>query len=135
MLTHNYTGYPMIRQAREMVANGELGAIRVVQAEYPQDWLTEPIERTGQKQAAWRTDPARSGAGGSIGDIGTHAYNLATLRHRPASRTASPPISTASSRAARLDDNAHILLRFAERRPRQRACSGRARSRPATRTG
>ncbi len=79
VLTHNYTGYPMVRQAREMIANGELGDIRVVQAEYPQDWLTEAVEQTGQKQAAWRTDPAQSGVGGSTGDIGTHAYNLAAF--------------------------------------------------------
>jgi len=76
-LTHNYTGYPMVRQARAMVAAGELGTIRVVQAEYPQDWLAEKAEDTGLKQAEWRTDPARSGAGGCIGDIGTHAFNLA----------------------------------------------------------
>eukprot|EP01035_Chromulina_nebulosa_P058277 gene58277-79803_t len=76
ILTHNYTGYPMVRQAREMVKSGELGEIRLVQMEYPQDWLTEPLEQTGQKQAAWRTDPKQSGAGGSTGDIGTHAYNL-----------------------------------------------------------
>jgi predicted dehydrogenase len=63
VLTHNYTGYPMVRQAREMVQGGELGRIRVVQVEYPQDWLTdEPLEQTGMKQAGWRTDPARSGA-------------------------------------------------------------------------
>ena len=60
-----------------MVASGDLGEIRLVQMEYPQDWLTEPVEQIGQKQAAWRTDPKRSGAGGSTGDIGTHAYNLA----------------------------------------------------------
>ncbi len=83
ILTHNYTGYPMIRQAREMVADGELGKIRLVQVEYAQDWLTEPLEQSGQKQAAWRTDPARSGAGGSTGDIGTHAYQPRPLRHRP----------------------------------------------------
>lgn len=77
VVTHNYTGYPMVRQARAMVANGELGEIRLVQAEYLQDWLTERLEAGGQKQAAWRTDPARSGVGGCIGDIGTHAYNLA----------------------------------------------------------
>ncbi|MCX5493110.1 Gfo/Idh/MocA family oxidoreductase [Kaistia dalseonensis] len=77
-VTHNYTGYPMIRQARAMVAAGELGEIRLVQAEYPQDWLTEKAEADpNNKQAGWRTDPARSGAGGCIGDIGTHAYNLA----------------------------------------------------------
>ena len=75
-LTHNYTGYPMVRQAREMVLAGELGALRVIQAEYAQDWLSTPLERTGQKQAEWRTDPARSGPGGSLGDIGTHAHNL-----------------------------------------------------------
>ena len=79
ILTHNYTGYPMIRQAREMVAGGELGEIRLVQVEYAQDWLTENIEATGQKQAGWRTDPAQSGAGGSTGDIGTHAFNLASF--------------------------------------------------------
>ena len=76
-VTHNYTGYPLVRQARDMVRSGELGDIRVVQVEYPQDWLTENLEATGQKQAEWRTDPARSGGGGCIGDIGTHAYNLA----------------------------------------------------------
>jgi predicted dehydrogenase len=75
-VTHNYTGYPMIRQARAMIAAGELGDLRVVQAEYAQDWLTERLEATGQKQASWRTDPKRSGAG-ALGDIGTHAYNLA----------------------------------------------------------
>src|SRR5215207_3215252 len=75
-LTHNYSGYPMIRQARAMVAAGELGDIRVVQGEYPQDWLTTDLEKSGQKQAAWRTDPARTGAGGCVGDIGTHTYQL-----------------------------------------------------------
>src|SRR5690606_8404537 len=69
ILTHNYTGYPMIRQAREMIAAGDLGEIRVVKVEYAQDWLTEDVESTGQKQAGWRTDPERSGAGGSTGDI------------------------------------------------------------------
>ena len=75
-VTHNYTGYPMIRQARAMITAGELGDLRVVQVEYAQDWLTERLEATGQKQASWRTDPKRSGAG-ALGDIGTHAYNLA----------------------------------------------------------
>ena len=79
VLTHNYTGYPMVRQARAMVAAGELGQMRVVQVEYPQDWLTEKIEDTGQKQAVWRTDPKRAGAGGCLGDIGTHAYNIASF--------------------------------------------------------
>ncbi|NBB82031.1 MAG: Gfo/Idh/MocA family oxidoreductase, partial [Alphaproteobacteria bacterium] len=77
VLTHNYTGYPMVRQARALVADGAIGTIRLVQVEYAQDWLSEAVEATGMKQADWRTDPARSGAGGCIGDIGTHAYNLA----------------------------------------------------------
>ena len=100
LLTHNYTGYPLVRQARELVKSGALGKIRVVQAEYPQDWLTLPAD-PGNKQAAWRTDPKRSGAGGAIGDIGTHAYNLAALRHRPQDRRRSAPTSSPSSRAAR----------------------------------
>jgi predicted dehydrogenase len=76
-VTYNYSGYPLVRHARSMVQGGELGAIRIVQVEYPQDWLADPLEATGQKQADWRTDPARSGAGGCVGDIGTHAYQLA----------------------------------------------------------
>ena len=79
VLTHNYTGYPMIRQAREMVQSGKLGAIRLVQAEYPQAWLSTKLEDTGQKQAGWRTDPSRSGLGGCVGDIGTHAFNLGSF--------------------------------------------------------
>src|SRR5690606_28996088 len=77
VLTHNYTGYPMVRQAREMIAKGELGDLRVVQVEYAQDWLSEPLEQTGAKGAVWRTDPTQSGLGGATGDIGTHAFNLA----------------------------------------------------------
>ncbi len=77
-LTHNYTGYPLVRRMREMVRNGELGEIRLVQVEYPQDWLTGPTETTGNKQAEWRVDPKRSGAGGALGDIGTHAFNSPT---------------------------------------------------------
>src|SRR5437667_7549000 len=73
-VTHNYTGYPMVRQAREMIAAGELGTIRVVQVAYVEDWLTTKLEDTGQKQAAWRVDPARAGEGGCLGDIGTHAH-------------------------------------------------------------
>ncbi len=76
-LTHNYTGYPLVRRMREMVRAGDLGEIRLVQSEYPQEWLTAATETTGNKQAEWRVDPKRSGAGGSLGDIGTHAYNLA----------------------------------------------------------
>ena len=75
-VTHNYTGYPLVRQAREMVLSGELGEIQAIRAEYIQGWLRTKLESEGQKQAAWRTDPKRSGAAGCFGDIGTHAYNL-----------------------------------------------------------
>lgn len=75
-LTHNYTGYPMIREARELVRSGGIGRVLKVYVEYLQGWLVDPIEDTGQKQAGWRTDPARSGPGGALGDIGTHAFNL-----------------------------------------------------------
>lgn len=110
-LTHNYTGYPMIRQAAAMVRAGDLGEIRVVQVEYAQDWLAEPIEASGQKQAGWRTDPARTGAGGSTGDIGTHAFNLAgfvtglELEELAADLQAFVP-------GRRVDDNGHVLLRY-----------------------
>ncbi|NND33328.1 MAG: Gfo/Idh/MocA family oxidoreductase [Saprospiraceae bacterium] len=76
-LTHNYTGYPLVKQARHMVANGELGDIRKIVVEYPQGWLSTKLEDSDQKQASWRTDPKRSGLAGSMGDIGTHAENLA----------------------------------------------------------
>ena len=111
-LTHNYTGYPMVRQAREMVAAGALGALRLVNVEYVQDWLTTPLEQTGQKQAEWRTDPARSGAGGAVGDIGTHAYNLAAFVSGLELESLAADISTFVE-GRRLDDNAHVLLRFA----------------------
>ena len=111
VLTHNYTGYPMIRQARAMVAEGMLGPIRVVQVEYAQDWLATPLEETGSKQAGWRTDPARSGAGGSTGDIGTHAYNLASfVTGLKLEALAADLQSFVPGR--RLDDNGHVLLRF-----------------------
>lgn len=76
-LTHNYTGYPMVKQARAMVRNGDIGSIRKVIVEYPQGWLSTRLEASGSKQASWRTDPSRSGAAGAMGDIGTHAENLA----------------------------------------------------------
>jgi predicted dehydrogenase len=75
-VTHNYTGYPLVRMAREMILNGELGEINAVRSFYIQGWLREKLEESGQKQAAWRTDPKKSGAAGCFGDIGTHAYNL-----------------------------------------------------------
>jgi predicted dehydrogenase len=111
VLTHNYTGYPMVRQAREMVASGELGEIRLVQMEYPQDWLSEPIEQTGQKQAAWRTDPKQSGAGGSTGDIGTHAYNLGCFVSGLELDELAADVHTFVA-GRQLDDNAHVMLRF-----------------------
>lgn len=111
VLTHNYTGYPMIRQARAMVAAGDLGDIRLVQAEYPQDWLTEAAERSGSKQAEWRTDPKRSGAGGAIGDIGTHAYNLAAFVSGLETDELLAQLSTFVEGRA-LDDDVQILLRY-----------------------
>jgi predicted dehydrogenase len=111
VLTHNYTGYPMVRHAREMVQSGALGDIRVVQAEYPQDWLTTRLEASGQKQAAWRTDPAKSGAGGATGDIGTHAYNLARFVTGLELDALSADL-TAFVEGRPLDDNAHVMLRF-----------------------
>jgi predicted dehydrogenase len=111
-VTHNYTGYPMVRQARAMVLAGDLGPLRVVQVEYPQDWLSTRLEETGQKQAEWRTDPARSGAGGCIGDIGTHAMNLADyVTGQTPSELCAELTSFVEGR--RLDDNAQILLRYA----------------------
>lgn len=111
VLTHNYTGYPMIRQARAMVAAGELGDIRVVQAEYPQDWLATPMENEGLKQAEWRTDPKRSGAGGSVGDIGTHAHNLACFVTGLTVNSLAADLQ-AFGAGRTLDDNAHVMLRF-----------------------
>jgi predicted dehydrogenase len=110
-VTYNYSGYPLVRHARAMVQAGELGAIRVVQVEYAQDWLARPLEATGQKQADWRTDPARSGAGGCVGDIGTHAYQLAHFVSgmMPAQILAE---ATTFVPGRRVDDNVQILLRY-----------------------
>lgn len=110
-LTHTYTGYPMVKQARHLVANGHLGEIRKVVVEYPQGWLAEAIESEDQKQAAWRTDPSKSGAAGAMGDIGTHAENLAEvisglhISELAADLTAFVP-------GRRLDDDGNVLLRF-----------------------
>lgn len=112
-LTHNYTGYPMVRQAREMTLAGELGAIRVIQVEYAQDWLSTPLEKTGQKQAEWRTDPARSGPGGSLGDIGTHAFNLACFVTGLSCQEVAAEVTTFVP-GRRLDDNVQLLLRFSK---------------------
>jgi predicted dehydrogenase len=111
-VTHNYTGYPLVRQARAMVKAGELGAIRVVQVEYAQDWLATRVEETGSKQAEWRTDPARSGPAGAVGDIGTHAFNLAEFVVGDSIESLSAELHTFVE-GRRLDDNAHMMLRFA----------------------
>ena len=111
ILTHNYTAYPMIRQAREMVRAGQLGELRVVQAEYAQDWLATNIEESGQKQAGWRTDPERSGLGGCIGDIGTHAMNLVDFVTGLTVSSLCADLHTFVDGRA-LDDNAHVMLRF-----------------------
>jgi len=110
-LTHNYTGYPLVKEARELIAAGKLGKIRKVVVEYPQGWLATKIEASGQKQAAWRTDPKRSGAAGCIGDIGTHAENLAEyITGLQISELAAD--LTAFVKGRKLDDDGNVLLRF-----------------------
>ena len=111
-LTHNYTGYPLVRCMRQMIRAGELGELRLVQVEYPQDWLTGPTEATGNKQAEWRVDPARAGGGGALGDIGTHAFNLADYVTGLDLAELCADLTTFVS-GRRLDDNAQVLLRYA----------------------
>src|SRR3546814_17951686 len=121
----------MSRHAREMVKSGELGEIRLVQMEYPQDWLAEPIEEIGQKQAVWRTDPAQSGAGGSTGDIGTHAYNLASFITGLTLESLAADLDSFVE-GRRLDDTAHVMLRFDGRSEERRVgkeCVSTCRSR------
>lgn len=109
-VTHNYSAYAMVRHARQMVRGGELGEVRVVQLQYAQDWLAQNIEQAGQKQAAWRTDPARSG-GGAIGDIGTHAWQLAdSIVGLPVEAVAAELSSFVPGRA--VDDDVQVLLRY-----------------------
>lgn len=110
-VTYNYTGYPMIRHARRMVENGDLGEIRLIQVEYAQDWLTQRVETSGQKQAAWRTDPKQSGLGGCIGDIGTHAYHLGCFVSGLELEALCADL-TSFVKGRELDDNAHVMLRF-----------------------
>ncbi len=110
-LTHTYTGYPMVKQAREMVRNNAFGKIRKVVVEYPQGWLSTALEQTGNRQAAWRTDPARSGKAGSVGDIGTHAENLAeTITGLKITELCADVSTMVEGRL--LDDDANVLLRF-----------------------
>lgn len=110
-LTHTYTGYPMIKEARNLVASGSLGVIRKVYAEYTQGWLSTPLERTGQKQAGWRTDPKRSGAGGATGDIGTHAANLAEYVTGLRITSLCAQLNKVV-KGRKLDDDASMLLAF-----------------------
>ncbi len=110
-LTHNYTGYPMVKQAKAMIRNGELGEIRKVVVEYPQGWLAERLESTDSKQAAWRTDPNRSGIAGAMGDIGTHAENLAEYITGLEIAELCADISTIVP-GRLLDDDGSVLLRF-----------------------
>ncbi len=110
-VTYNYSGYPMIRHAASLVRDGALGAIRKVVVEYHQGWLATPLERTGQKQAAWRNDPSQAGAGGSIGDIGTHAEQLLRAVTGLRIRELASDLTTFVDGRA-LDDDAHILVRL-----------------------
>jgi predicted dehydrogenase len=110
-LTHTYTGYPMVREAREVVRRGDLGAVRKIVVEYSQGWLSRPIEQGGDKQAGWRADPAQSGVGGCIGDIGTHAFNLAEfIGGVRVARLCADLAAVVPGRA--LDDDCNILLGF-----------------------
>lgn len=111
-LTYTYTGYPLVREARARVADGEIGTVRKVVVEYAQGWLAEPIERGGSKQAEWRVDPARAGVGGCIGDIGVHAFNLAEFVAGDRVSALSPDLAAVVP-GRRLDDDVSVLLRFA----------------------
>lgn len=110
-LTHNYTGYPAVREAREMVRSGQLGEIRKVMVEYTQDWLMEPLENRGNKQAGWRTDPARAGISGCVADIGSHAENLLEFVTDRQIEALCADLSCVVP-GRRLDDDANILLRL-----------------------
>jgi len=111
ILTHNYSGYAMIREARALVAAGRIGAVRVVQAEYAQDWLARDLP--GHKQAAWRSDPSRAGPGGALGDIATHAFQLAEFVTGLEVEAVAAEVSVFVP-GRRLDDNVNMLLRFRE---------------------
>ncbi len=110
-LTHNYTGYPLVKEARALIHSGKLGKIRKVVVEYPQGWLATRLEASDQKQAAWRTDPKRSGAGGCVGDIGTHAENLAEYITGLQIKELAAD-TTAFVKGRKLDDDVNVLLRF-----------------------
>ncbi|MHA7057528.1 Gfo/Idh/MocA family protein [Aquimarina sp. M1] len=110
-LTHNYTGYPMVKQAKAMIAKGDLGVIRKINVHYLQGWLSTAVEKTGQKQASWRVDPKRSGIGGALGDIGTHAENLVEYITGNEIEAIAADL-TAFGDGRSLDDDGNILLRF-----------------------
>jgi predicted dehydrogenase len=110
-LTHTYTGYPMVKEARNMVATGKIGKVRKVYVEYPQGWLSTFVEGTGNKQASWRTDPSRSGAGGAIGDIGTHAANLAEYITNSNITEINALLNTVV-KGRMLDDDSSMLVKF-----------------------
>lgn len=111
VLTHNYSAYPMVRQAQKMVQDGRLGKIRLIHVEYLQDWLTTATEHSGNKQAQWRTDPSKSGPAGCLGDIGTHAFNLARFISGLKLKSLSAELTT-FVQGRLLDDNVHAMLRF-----------------------
>lgn len=110
-VTYTYSGYPMVHEARHMVATGQLGRIRTLQVEYPLEWMATAIEAEGNAQAAWRTDPKKNGRGGSIGDIGTHAYHLAGFVSGLKLESLTADLATFVPGRA-LDDNAHVMLRY-----------------------
>ena len=112
-VTYNYSGYPMVRQAREMIQNGDLGELRVIQIEYAQDWLATGIEKAGHKQALWRTDPAKAGIGGAIGDIGTHAFHLSEFVTGLRVKGLLADLDSMVT-GRELDDNASILLEYTD---------------------
>jgi predicted dehydrogenase len=110
-LTHTYTGYPLLKEARQQVLSGKFGTIRKVYVEYPQGWLNELIESSGNKQAGWRTDPSKSGAAGALGDIGTHAFNMAEyVTGQKVTRVCADVNTIVEGR--KLDDDVSVLLRF-----------------------
>lgn len=111
-VTHTYSGYPMVRHARALVAAGELGELRYVQVEYLQDWLSEPLEASGNRQAAWRTDPERTGRAGCLGDIGTHAWQLAAFVSGQLPETISAELHTFVP-GRRVDDHVQVWMRYA----------------------
>lgn len=110
-LTHNYSGYPMVRAARDLIAEGKIGSVRIVQVEYAQDWLALPIETSGHRQAGWRTDPAMAGPAGCLGDIGSHAAHLAEFVTGMSPSEISADLTT-FVQGRRVDDHVQVQLRY-----------------------